>query len=196
MSFKKAIKKRLKQAIKDREILDIISDEINLTIITMLRTEPTYVRKIAQQLGMKESHVSDRLRKMEKVGLVSSSWKRIGDKNVKLYYPILDRLEINFTQMGYVIRGKDIRSEIIIPHKLLENIIPIVTSFIGRRAELELIRSWKGPIIIWGMPGIGKTTLVAKFIWDSGLENKTFWYNCKEIDTFQYFLSKLAAFLF
>lgn len=196
MSSKKTIKKGLRHDIKDREILDIISDEINLTIITMLRAEPTYVRKIAQQLGMKESHVSDRLRKMEKAGLVSSSWKRVGNKNVKLYYPMLDRLEINFTPMGFVIRGKDIESEIIIPHKLLENMIPIVTSFIGRRAELELIRSWKGPIIIWGMPGIGKTTLVAKFIWDSGLENKTFWYNCKEIDTFQYFLNKLAAFLF
>ncbi|QXJ34158.1 tetratricopeptide repeat protein [Saccharolobus shibatae] len=196
MSFKKAIKKRLGQNTKDQEILDIISDETNLTIITMLKAEPSYVRKIAQQLGMKESHVSDRLRKMEKVGLVSSSWVRIYNKNVKLYYSVIDLLEISFTQIGYVIRGKDKESEIIIPHNISENALPKVKFFIGRRAELEFIRSWKGPVIIWGMPGIGKTTLVAKFIWDNGMENRTFWYNCKEIDTFQYFLGKLAAFTF
>ncbi|BBD73202.1 hypothetical protein HS1genome_1591 [Sulfodiicoccus acidiphilus] len=180
---------------RESEILQVIADEINLTILSILRGEPTFVRRLAQQMGMKESHVSERLRRMEETGLVRGKWVRLAGKNVKVYYPKIDTLEINLTQMGFVVRGREVREEVIIPKGLTEDPVPKVSHFVGRRAELELLRSLSGPVLVWGIPGIGKTTLVAKFIRESGLENRTFWYTCREVDSFQYFVGKFSGFL-
>jgi ATP/maltotriose-dependent transcriptional regulator MalT len=45
------------------------------------------------------------------------------------------------------------------------------------------------------MPGIGKTTLVSQFAMSTMAEMPVFWHQLSQVDSFQYFVTKVAVFL-
>jgi tetratricopeptide (TPR) repeat protein len=78
---------------------------------------------------------------------------------------------------------------------------PVIQNFYGRENELSILKKWikekKEPnvIYIYGMAGIGKTTLAAKFIGSYRQEKHLFWHKIHELDTLRNILFKLAKFL-
>jgi tetratricopeptide (TPR) repeat protein/DNA-binding MarR family transcriptional regulator len=77
---------------------------------------------------------------------------------------------------------------------------PKVDSFFGRETERETISDalagkdiWA--ILIWGMPGIGKSTLASKLFDELSGKRSMFWYSFREWDTEASFVSALVDFL-
>jgi DNA-binding MarR family transcriptional regulator len=78
---------------------------------------------------------------------------------------------------------------------------PVIQSFYGRSTELSFLDDWirqkngQSVINIYGMAGIGKTTLVAKFIENIRQEKHLFWHKFTASDTLRTTLFKLSKFL-
>jgi len=77
---------------------------------------------------------------------------------------------------------------------------PAVRVFFGREKELERLHSFlrkdKARILtVYGIPGIGKTTLLAKFAQEVRDRTNLFWYRLHEWVTLKILLSPLAEFL-
>jgi tetratricopeptide (TPR) repeat protein/DNA-binding MarR family transcriptional regulator len=77
---------------------------------------------------------------------------------------------------------------------------PKVDSFFGRETERQTILdalaendTWA--FLIWGMPGIGKSTLASKLFDELSGKRSMFWYSFREWDTEASFISALADFL-
>ncbi len=164
----------------------------------MLKAEPSYPRRLSQLIGIKESHISVKLKKLERAGFVGSKWVKIitreGYKNVKQYYFKSDKLVITFSPEGVEVKAIGAEYEkldITIPSYKSE--IPKITSFVGRNTELDFLKNTAGVKVLWGIAGIGKTTLAAKFI--SELEHvPVFWHEIKQVDSLSYLITKLAIF--
>lgn len=72
--------------------------------------------------------------------------------------------------------------------------------FVGRESELNLIKDWldKSPnkiVIIHGIAGIGKTTLVSKILEEYRPRKNVFWYRFHEWDKLRNILTPLSEFL-
>jgi len=77
---------------------------------------------------------------------------------------------------------------------------PKVESFFGRESELRLLEdSIAGKdvatILLWGMPGIGKSTLASRLYENLSGRRSMFWYSFREWDTEGSFLFSLVDFL-
>jgi tetratricopeptide (TPR) repeat protein/DNA-binding MarR family transcriptional regulator len=78
---------------------------------------------------------------------------------------------------------------------------PIIVHFFGRKKELTLLKKWvedregHNTIFLYGMPGIGKTTLAVKLLETYRGSKHIFWHNFYELDTLRGVLFKLAEFL-
>ncbi|MEM2943800.1 MAG: tetratricopeptide repeat protein [Methanomassiliicoccales archaeon] len=77
---------------------------------------------------------------------------------------------------------------------------PTVRFFVGRKNELKRLEDFlnsddKKIAVIYGIPGIGKTTLLAKFALDVRTRTNAFWYRLTEWTSPRMFLSPLAEFL-
>src|SRR5579875_200786 len=180
--------------------LSSLFDRSSVQLLCLLKTGPSYPRKLAKLVGMRESHVSERLVKLKSAGLVFDRWERIqtsdGFKNVKNYYFNASNIILEFKPDGVEIKlgakyGKGI--DLTLPYFRSE--IPRPTNFVGRTKELEMLRNVEGTLVVWGMPGIGKTTLVSQFARSVIAETPIFWHQISEVDSFQYFITKVAIFL-
>jgi tetratricopeptide (TPR) repeat protein/DNA-binding PadR family transcriptional regulator len=77
---------------------------------------------------------------------------------------------------------------------------PKLRYFVGRKHELELIRNWLDSsthrvIVIYGIAGIGKTTLASKLLDEYKGKQHLFWYRFHNWDTIRNMLSYLSEFL-
>ncbi|MHA2121069.1 MAG: tetratricopeptide repeat protein [Promethearchaeota archaeon] len=77
---------------------------------------------------------------------------------------------------------------------------PMIVHFYGRKKEMATLKEWVSDennniIFIHGIPGIGKTTLVAKLLEDYRQTKNLFWHDFQELDSLHSVLSKLAEFL-
>ncbi|MEW5759939.1 MAG: tetratricopeptide repeat protein [Candidatus Thermoplasmatota archaeon] len=75
--------------------------------------------------------------------------------------------------------------------------MPSVSVFFDRERELGKIKKWfweKPVVIIYGLPGIGKTTLAAKFAIENRNEYNIYWHKIEDWDTSKSVLSSLAEF--
>ncbi len=77
---------------------------------------------------------------------------------------------------------------------------PKVDSFFGREAERGIVSDALAgkdtrAILIWGMPGIGKSTLASKVFDESSGKRSMFWYSFRDWDTEASFESALIDFL-
>ena len=77
---------------------------------------------------------------------------------------------------------------------------PKVDAFFGRDSERKalsdaLVGSEVSAILVWGMPGIGKSTLASKLFDEMSGRKSMFWYSIREWDTDASLLSALTEFL-
>jgi len=77
---------------------------------------------------------------------------------------------------------------------------PKVDQFFGREIELKTVmealsRDDESAVLIWGMPGIGKSTLASLAFERLSGKRALFWYSFREWDTDSSFLATLASFL-
>lgn len=77
---------------------------------------------------------------------------------------------------------------------------PTIRIFVGRENELKKLNDFLGSnqtkvIIVYGIPGIGKTTLLAKFAQEVRDKTNVFWYRLNEWVTQKILLTPLAEFL-
>ncbi|MCS7363963.1 MAG: tetratricopeptide repeat protein [archaeon GB-1867-035] len=179
-----------------RNFLNLVTNKVNLEILILLRNEPSYPRMLAELLGRDETHISKRLRVMERAGIVRGEWRRIGGKNVKLYSLNTDRIEIIIDFDGCKMHLTSVEGEkTLVITSLYDFRIPPPVNFIGRINELELLGSEKNFFIVEGMAGIGKTSLASKFVERVKESCYVFWHSLKEVDSFNFLVNKLAVFL-
>ncbi len=177
------------------ELLKVLANRTNQDILNVLRIEPTYPRKIGDLLSLAETEVARRLRQMEKLDLVSSQWSYIG-KNVKLYQLVTERIEITIGAEG--IRadlherdtGRVVSAGI---HRLVMH-LPAPEEFVGRHAEMAALQGVHPVVLVEGMPGIGKTSLLASFARARG-SDAVFWHSFRGVESLNWLANRLGLFL-
>jgi len=192
----------LKNKSVNEKILKILSNNINLKILTEIRNSPVNPRELAKKLRMKENHVSARIRTFLKYGIVKEiGWHRVENKNVKLYELAIDSWEIELMPFGLLLKFKKGESHNSIPmlNYSLSDFSPpkINFEFVGRVKELNILGSRKRLIVVWGPPGIGKTSLVSKYLYNFKKNlYRVFWNNIRETDTVEYLITRISIFMY
>ena len=168
----------------------------NMEILSALATSPMSTRQLSKLLGLKESNVSARLQELVKYGFVKDEgWRRVNERNVKLYSLGVSGLSLDFLPQGYKLRlrkpSKRPTLETTFYYEDFES--PTIDfEFIGRQRELESLAE-KRSTLIWGIAGIGKTTLVAKLA--QSVHTPIFWHRIRETDSFIFLINKIAVYL-
>ncbi|WP_048152460.1 helix-turn-helix domain-containing protein [Palaeococcus ferrophilus] len=168
-----------------RSLLRILSSEANLRILSLLSTRAMNPRELARLLNRDESDVSRRLRVLEKAGLVEGRWGRVGGKNVRMYSLKVDELKIRFNPGEIHVEGRE--EEYTLP---LEEERPSVGVFVGREEEIEELQNRREAVlVVYGIAGIGKTTLVAKAF------PRAFWHHVTGTEGVEHFFWRAGMFL-
>ncbi len=177
------------------ELLKVLANRTNQDILNLLTVEPTYPRKIADLLSLAETEVARRLRQMEKLDLVSSQWSYIG-KNVKLYQLVADRVEVTIAAEGIRVDLHERGSGRVV-HAGVQRLVmhlPEPEEFVGRAVELEGLKGDRPVAIVEGMPGIGKTSLLATFARSRGAD-PVFWHSFRGVESLNWLANRLGLFL-
>ena len=167
-------------------LMKALSSETNLEILGVLSSGSFHPRELARILQKDETDVSRRLRTLEKLGLVEGRWIRVGDKNVKIYSLRADEIKLELkpgeihVQLGENESGKAF---------LKPRGAPRVENFVGREEELAFLRSSRGVVVIYGMAGIGKTSLAARAF------PSAYWYSFIGLEDFYYLAWQIGLFL-
>ncbi len=169
------------------QLMKVLSSEVNLQILSILKSGSFNPRELARILQKDETDISRRLKMLERVGLVEGKWTRVRGKNIRVYSLKVGEVKISFGPGEVIIKTSENKSYEV---PLLESKIPNVEKFFGRKTEVEtLLSSEKAVIVIYGIAGIGKTTLAAKVF------GNAFWYQMSEVDSFDYFVWQVGLFL-
>ncbi len=171
------------------DLFRVLSSRVNIEILELLSSSKLYPREIARLLGRDEAEVSRRLRVLRSLGLIECSWERIGGKNVKLCYSLVKRVSIEFGSSGLrvSIEKADGASSSIEYDSDFYRDIPVVKGFIGREDYLVRIGGCGKPVVVvWGLPGTGKTWLVARYVASTG--KPVVWYNVSPFSSLRSFL--------
>ena len=167
-------------------LLKVLSSEVNLQILSVLRSGSFHPRELARILQRDESDISRRLKKLERLGLVEGKWVRIGGKNVRVYSLKVGELTIGFEPGGVRLKaGQERTYEFYAGRK----VGPKVDLFVGREEELKTLKESRGVIVVYGIAGIGKTSLVAKAF------PHAYWYSATGMEDFNYIVWQLGLFL-
>jgi AAA+ ATPase superfamily predicted ATPase len=177
-------------------LLQLLADKTNVIILQLLKIEPTYPRRLAGLLGKKEQKVVPRLKRMEDAGLIRGAWSRRGGRNVKVYEISTDRIELVLGVEGITsVFHREGKRQVISPPLYMPPKIDKDPHFIGRKNELKIIASRSCFIVLEGIPGIGKTSLLQAFVETLPKGSVLFWHTLKETDSFDHVVLKLATFL-
>jgi ATP/maltotriose-dependent transcriptional regulator MalT/DNA-binding PadR family transcriptional regulator len=190
-----------------------MGNKVNARILALIRRCPMNPRDLSYNLNKKEGDIVRRLKKMEKLGLVKSTWgSRLG-QNVKLYSLTTHDIGVKVSQEGLEVQLKkegDSRTRKQ-GQKMIEPVdseffIPLdgqqrqqATTIVGREEELKLLQS-RGVnfFFLVGIAGIGKTALVSRYVTECLVQSKrtkVFWHTFKEIDTLTFLVGRMSAFL-
>ena len=184
--------------VRFRDIFNLLLSPANNEILSLLSSGEYSTREIARILGRDEADVSRRLSRMRSLGLVEARWVRVSGRNVKLYRLKTRRIIIDFTRGGgirfSIETGGDVSSETM-GLELHGTRTPRTELFVGRGRELEVLADKSKPVVIvYGLPGVGKTTLVSHYF--SLLEDTPrYWYSFSELDYYDFLVKKLALYL-
>jgi len=168
------------------KIFKALSNPINLKILTLLRSSSFHPRELARILNRDETDISRRLRQLERLGLIKGKWERVDGKNVRVYSLKVSEIRIFMHPTKLEVKvGENESYEAPIEWESS----PRVEVFVGRKRELSIIRNAKGVVVIYGITGIGKTSLAAKAF------PNAYWYNVTGLEDFKYFAWQLGLFL-
>ena len=173
--------------------MKLLSDDLNVRIVSILWSGPSNPRRLSRILGVDETVVSRRLKSLERAGLVESRWTRVGNVNVKLHYLKVSGITIRFEPGGLKLTISGGPGGRVQPIEIREHSIPSYSVFVGRKGELGILRRIKhGLVFVAGIAGIGKTALVARHAEESGLP--TLWNTLTPITTFFHIMRRAALF--
>lgn len=154
--------------LRDRKFLSMLADSTSLDILLILLHGPASTRGISRILGVSESIVSRKLREMERLDVVEGEWTNVRGVNVKLYHAKVRNLSITIDPAGVRIsRGPG-------SLRLHSDYMPVTGALIGRSKEMEILER-NNFILVTGMPGVGKSYLVAYYARSTGLQ--VAWFN-------------------
>ncbi len=174
-------------------LIKLLSNPSNLELLLLLSTKPSYTRELARLSGKNETEVSRRLRILEKAGIVKGEWKRIEGKSVRVYRLAVSELHLKIRDGQLIVYAGPGMGARPLRVRLATNRPPRVGLLVGRSREEEIIRSPPTPVIVvWGISGIGKTSLVAHALAD---EPKVFWHTSTRMESAEYLLWRLGLFL-
>lgn len=178
------------------ELLKAVSSRTNRSILSLLAVEPTYPRKIGNLLAISEGEAARRLKHMEGLGLVASAWSYVG-KNIKLYRMASDRIVLSFRpdglQLELGLQNADASQTFtILPFPLR---VPTTEQFFGRRAELTKLDGPERVVVMEGMPGVGKTALVAQYAHSRGANRPLFWHSFRGLESLPWLANRFSIFL-
>ncbi len=167
-------------------LMRALSSEVNLQILSVLRSGSFHPRELARILQKDESDVSRRLKNLERLGLVEGKWVRVEGRNIRVYSLKAEEIRIDF-------RPGELRVEIgdkaYYKFPIRWETRPEVDLFVGRRKEIETLKNSKGVIVVYGIAGMGKTTLVANAF------PEAYWYSMTGMEDFDYLAWQLGLFL-
>jgi len=173
-------------------------DETNLRILLMLSASPLSTRELARRLGTAESHVSERIKRFANEGLVrSEGWVRLNGRNLKLYSATLRSIRVDFKPESFMLtlqrKGAAKDTNIFLAPYMRYDPPKLRYKVVGRRAERVVIGGSRGAVVVWGVAGIGKTSLVAS--WAARLRKNgtmVFWHTLRPGDSFTSVCTKLT----
>lgn len=175
------------------EVLKALAHPSNQAIMIVLAAEPSYARRIATLVDITESEVTRRLRSLEQLGIVTSSWEHIG-RNVKMYKPAAVAYTIRFDAEGMHVNteqaGGASHDSLVDP---FEPRIPEAIDIVGRGPLIEQVRSDMPVVGLEGLAGIGKTSILAQGA--NAAEGPVFWHSFRGIESTTWLLNRLAVFL-
>jgi tetratricopeptide (TPR) repeat protein/DNA-binding transcriptional ArsR family regulator len=190
------------------KMIALVSNPANAQILSALMGTESYPRELARRLGMRESHVSERLKALERLGLVKAKWTRVKatGKNVKSFASVVSSVRIGLDEGGlkFAFEKRDSWDESLeLEQQIYKVKVPPVGVFVGRKRELDvLLGKSSGLSVVTGVAGIGKTTLVSKLVSVIAGRNEKpegapamFWHDIRESDSLRYVIAKLGAFL-
>ena len=153
-------------------VLRLLASRLNVDILSVLALRDSSPREVAGLLGVDETEVSRRLRRMEKAGLVSSEWRRVEGRNMRVYSLVRSVLCFRLAAGGLepVERCPGGGAPPAPPGAVREAFQPPSPPrpFVGREKLVQRIASAHGLLHVHGPPGIGKTSLVARALEESG----------------------------
>lgn len=173
------------------EVLKLVSNKANQRILSLLKTEASFPRRIAKQLVLSEAEVSRRLRRMEKVGLVEGAWN-YEDRTVKRYALSAEGVTVRFRDGAFqveVLRGDRADSEAV---PLLSYGPPNWVDLVGRKDLVSAAKEAGQFVVLQGIAGIGKSVVAATHA--QAFKGRVFWHTLRSHDTFGHVVAKLAAF--
>ncbi len=180
-----------------RDIFNLLLSQANNEILALLSTGEYNTREIARILGRDEADVSRRLSRMRELGLVEARWVKVSGRNVKLYRLKAKRIVIDLSRSGSI--GFTLETEAGVSSDTFS--LEVTSSklkrpvlFIGRKRELEILGSSKPVIVVYGFPGIGKTTLVS-YYYNQVSDQPKYWHVFSELDYYDFLIKRLALHL-
>jgi tetratricopeptide (TPR) repeat protein len=177
------------------ELLKVLANKTNQGILHLVAVEPTYPRRVGDLLGLGETEAARRLKHMEGLGLVVGERTYIG-KNVKIYRLVAENVSVRFTPEGLrlEISRADGGPRSIVVNPFVST-IPQPEPFAGREAELAALHGPDRVVVVEGMPGIGKTALLARFANDASAKQAVFWHSFRGVESLNWLANRMAVFL-
>ena len=177
---------------KTEAFIKALKNKVNLEILILLSSKPSYPREISDILGLDETLVSRRLRELEKLGLVRGEWRRLRDRSVKLYSLRVREFNVRF-EKGYLTINISPEEEVREPVTVRNHIMPKPSHFVDRQRELDAITGSKAPVILLhGLPAAGKTAIASTYVRDHLAGRPLLWHTCSETDTREKIVWKLS----
>lgn len=177
------------------DVLKALANPSNQAILSLLSIEPTYPRRVSELLSLGESDTSRRLTRMEKLGLVESDWEHVGGKNVKIYRLVPDEIHVQISGQGLSVEmaADDEPSQ----HEVYDRLrvqIPDAEGFVGREDELEQMAGDEPIVIVEGIAGIGKTSLLAAFANRQQDQQPVFYHSFRGTESLTWLAQRLGVF--
>lgn len=175
------------------DLLSLLANKSNQSILGLLAVEEAWPRKVASLISLTETEVSRRLKRMEDLGLVRGEWSHVG-KNVKLYRLAVKGAHVHFTQEGveYRLEAWDGTAQPTDLTHILTSSVPDMEGFVGREEALAALDQGPGVVLVEGIPGIGKTSLLAA--WARHQPRPVFWHGFRGAESLRWLVNRAAVF--
>jgi hypothetical protein len=177
------------------DLLEAVANRLNQRLLAALAVEPNHPRRLAGLLGMPEAEVSRRLKALERLGLLDASWQVNGAK-VRQYRLRATALRLDIGPAGVnllPLDGKAAAAVDLADAGLLTP-IPPHDGFVGRAQDLAAVAGPDPVVIVEGIPGIGKTALLARAAAGTA-GTQAFWMTCRGVETVAWLAARLASHL-